>query len=266
MSSAAKISSILLFLALSACAGNSNPVALTPVEPEPESPLVELVSKLSSDGKVAGPITLYQAVIAQGVPSKVAKVAFEKYDQFKDQIKRTEYIAMLDFTQHSSNRRFYFVNRKTGAVEQWSVAHGSGSDPDNDGLAQYFSNVPDSHMSSLGSYLIQEKYVSAKFGDSMRLDGLESSNNKARDRAIVLHPSTYVKDGLAKQGRSWGCPAIPYAKIASLIPRAKDGSFMYIYGVNKRSTASDFGLIQQWNMIPKSMWTDESESSPIFGE
>ncbi len=264
-SPAAKLVSVVLFLTLTACAGNSNPIALEPVTPEAESPLVELVSKLGADGSVAGPITLYQAVIAQGVPSKVAKVAFEKYDKFKSQVRRTEYIAMIDFTQHSANRRFYFVNRKSGAVEQWSVAHGSGSDPDNDGLAQYFSNVPNSHMSSLGSYLIQEKYV-GKYGDSMRLDGLESTNSNVRDRAIVLHPSNYVKDGSSKQGRSWGCPAVPYNKIASLITRSKDGSFMYVYGVNKRTTASDFGLLQQWNLVPRHLWTNESEDAPIFGE
>lgn len=257
---------VLIFLALTNCAGQDNPVALTPVDPSPDSPITDLATKLSPDGRAAGPITLYQAVIVQGVPSKVAKVAFEKYDKFKAQINRQEYIAMIDFTQHSGNLRFYFVNRKSGAVEQWAVAHGAGSDPDNDGIAQYFSNVPDSHMSSLGSYLIQEKYQSAKFGESLRLDGLESSNSNVRDRAIVLHPSTYVKDGLIKQGRSWGCPAIPYAKIQSVIARAQGGAFMYVYGLNKRSTASDMGLLQQWNMIPKSLWPSEGEDAPIFGD
>lgn len=251
--------SALLFsvLTLAACAGESTPIALEPVTPDPDGAIAEMQSSR---------VTLYQAVIAQGVPAKVAKKAFEKYEQFKSQVRRTEYIAMLDFTQHSGNKRFYFVNRKSGAVEQWSVAHGAGSDPDNDGIAQYFSNIPDSHMSSLGSYLIQEKYVSSKFGDSMRLDGLEDTNNLARDRAIVLHPSTYVKDGNSKQGRSWGCPAVPYAKIQSLITRSKDGTFMYAYGVNKRATVSDWDIIRQWRMIPKSLWTNEAEDAPIFGE
>ncbi len=258
---------VLLFgvLSLAACAGGENPIALQPVT-EADDSIQDLFTKLG-DGLAAGPITLYGAVIAQGVPSKVAKKAFEKYDQFSSQVRNKANIVMIDFTQHSRAKRFFFVNRASGKVEQWTVAHGSGSDPDNDGMAQYYSNVPDSHMSSLGSYLIQEKYKSDKYAsDALRTDGLESTNNNARDRAIVVHPSNYVKNGSAKQGRSWGCPAIPYDYIKSVVARAQNGTFMYIYGNNKRSAALDMRMLQQWNLVPRTMWTNESEDAPLFGE
>ena len=262
---ASKVVWIISVLVLGACAGKENPIALQPVNPEQDSSIVDLFEKLG-DGAAAGPITLYSAVIAQGVPDKVAKKAFEKYDEFSAKVRNATNIVIVDFSQHSKNKRFYFVNRASGKVEQWSVAHGTGTDPDNDGYAQYFSNVPESHMSSLGSYLIQEKYLSEKFGESLRLDGLEKTNSNVRDRAIVLHPSTYVKDGLTKQGRSWGCPAIPYDYIKSVVARAANGTFMYAFGINKRSAALDTQALQQWNLIPRSLWTDESEAAPIFGE
>ncbi|MGE4130840.1 MAG: murein L,D-transpeptidase catalytic domain-containing protein [Bdellovibrionales bacterium] len=258
-----RFKSILLILPfiLTACAGKKTPLALSIIQPT-DAPagrgVVELVEKLG-DGRPAGPITLYQAVIAQGVPLKVAKKAFEKYDEHSDVVRNPTYITMVDFTQHSTHSRFYMVHRTTGRVDQWPVAHGEATDPQDDGIAKYFSNIPDSHMSSLGSYLIQEKYVSSKFGESLRLDGLESSNSNVRDRAIVLHPSHYVVDGRTKQGRSWGCPAIPYANIQTVIARAQDGSFMYVYGVNQRSTAMDAQILARWNLIPKALWTDESE-------
>lgn len=260
-----RIISLLMFvMCLTACGGGHNPLALQPIK-KPHNPVVDLVTKLG-DGEAAGVITLYQAVLAQGVPTKVAQKAFEAYDAHSDKIRNTGYISMIDFTKHSATRRFWMVNRETGKVDEWTVAHGAGSDPDNDGYAQYFSNVPDSHMSSLGSYLIQEKYLSQKFGDSLRLDGLDATNSNVRDRAIVLHPSKYVNDGANLQGRSWGCPAIPYDWIQTVISRAQDGSFMYAYGINRRSAYDDVRALESWNLIPKSAWPSESEDAPELGE
>lgn len=236
-------------LLLVACAGRENPIALERVE----NPMM-----VGADGK---PMTLYSSVVTQGVPTKVAQAAFIKYDQFAPFVRNPAYIVMIDFTQHSGQRRFFMVNRQSGVVDQWVVAHGSGSDPNDDGYADYFSNVPDSHMSSLGAYLIQEKYASDRFGESLRLDGLEETNSNVRDRAIVLHPSHSVDDGNGKQGRSWGCPAIPYEWIQTVIARSENGGFMYAYGVNKGSKAEELRALQQWNLIPKSQWTNESEDA-----
>jgi hypothetical protein len=250
-------------LTLTACAENKNPVALQPVQPDEET---KAQVERMMGGEAPQTITLYQAIRAAGVPSKVAKVAFKKYDEFAPAVHNAGYIVMVDFTQHSHNRRFYLVNRQSGKVEQLSVAHGSGSDPDNDGIPQFFSNLPDSRMSSLGAYLVQEKYQSDKFGEALRLDGLEESNSNVRDRAIVLHPSAYVKDGRAKQGRSWGCTAVPFSWIKSLITRLQDGSFMYVYGVNTKKFAAETNLVKQWSLVPKSLWTNESEEAPVDGE
>lgn len=243
---------------LVACGNGSSPSALQPVKPGDDSNIQELFPDEET-------ITLYQAIVAQGVPADLTQKALLKYDQFKGRVRNHAYLTMIDFRQHSGRKRFYMVNRTTGAVSKWTVAHGTGTDPDNDGFAQYFSNIPNSRMSSLGTYLIAEKYI-GKYGQSLRLDGLESTNSNARARAIVLHPSNYVKDTSAKQGRSWGCPAIPYDWIKTVITRAQGGSFLYAHGTNRRSAVNDAALLEQWELIPKSQWVNESEEAPIDGE
>ncbi len=240
---------------LCACAENQNPVAFEPINPELDE--TGFMQTLVDDNPRVK--TLLDSVVQQGVPTKVATTAFLKFDQFKAQVKNDAYITMIDFSQHSGAKRMYIVNRKTGKVDAIHTAHGEGSDPDGDGNAQYFSNIPDSRMSSLGSYLIQERYV-GKWGASMRMDGLESTNSNVRKRAIVLHPASYVKDGKDEQGLSWGCPAVPFAWIDRVITRLRDGSFMYAYGVNTYKETSADIFMQQMALSPDFQWTDESDS------
>jgi hypothetical protein len=139
------------------------------------------------------------------------------------------------------------------------VAHGAGSDPRKTGYAEYFSNLPNSHKTSLGAYLIQEKYR-GKHGPSLRLDGLENTNSNARGRTIVLHPASYViNDADKDQGRSWGCPAVAEDTMDTVLKRLTGGAFMYIYGINKADMTAEAAELAMWEKIPKDQWPDESE-------
>lgn len=208
---------------------------------------------------------LIDTVVRNGVPRDVAEVAFQKLELFKDRVTNNRYMAVVDFRQHSGQRRFYLIDRRTGAVEKMAVAHGTASDPQKNGYAQYFSNIPNSKMSSLGSYIVAEKYK-GKHGYSLRMDGLESTNDNARDRAIVLHPADYVKDGKAKQGWSWGCPAVPKSRMANVLSRLQGGAFLYAYGVNAyRETKRDLYELQL-SRLPGYKWVDESEDAPLEGD
>jgi len=114
----------------------------------------------------------------------------------------------------------------TGAVLSLHVAHGMGSDKNNNGYAESFGNTSGSEKSSLGYYRAAETYIGVH-GLSLRLDGLSSSNSNVRSRAIVIHPALYVIDANIKQGRSWGCLAIPYADRDKVIGLLKGGSIIY---------------------------------------
>lgn len=195
----------------------------------------------------------------------MALVAFTKFDEHRNRIRNPNFMAIIDFTQHSGQKRFYMINRNTGLVEAFPVAHGTASDPDKDGYAQYFSNVPNSKMSSVGSYIINERYV-GKHGPSLRLDGLETTNSNARDRAIVLHPANYVKDDKTKQGWSWGCPAVPYTWIDKVINQTRDGSFLYAYGVNHYQETFEDQVEKIKALQPSYQWVNEGDDAPADGE
>jgi hypothetical protein len=115
---------------------------------------------------------------------------------------------------------------RTGAVESQPVAHGNKSDPDDDGYATIFSNTVNSLMSSVGFALTAETYQ-GRNGYSLRLDGLQETNSKLRERAVVVHKSSYVSTSRTKQGRSYGCPALPVDASERIIDKIKGGSLIY---------------------------------------
>ena len=208
--------------------------------------------------------TLLEKIVSQGVSRPVATVALAKFQHFLSHTQRQDNLAIIDFSLFSGRPRFYLVDTQSGKVDFLLVAHGEGSDPGATGTPVRFSNVPDSHMSSLGSYIVAEIYQSKKFGTAARMDGLESSNNLARRRAIVLHGATYVAENKPKMGMSWGCPAISQKWIKQALSRLAGGAFLYAYGP-PRTQMYDEHLIQRMMTDPAHVWTDESEDAPSGG-
>jgi hypothetical protein len=93
-------------------------------------------------------------------------------------------------------------------VESHRVAHGRGSDRGHTGWLEQFSNDFGSNATSNGAYLTADFYH-GKYGLSMRLHGLDWSNNNAMERAIVVHQAWYAEADMigvhGKLGRSEGC-------------------------------------------------------------
>lgn len=172
--------------------------------------------------------TLFQKVLEKGVPEIPLKKAFDYYDAHKSIIKNKNYMVIIDFSQHSAQKRFFLIDMKSGAVDKILTAHGRGSDPDHSGIAKKFSNVSGSNMTSLGFMLTAERYV-GDHGVSLRLDGLQSINSNARPRAIVIHGADYVDPSRPKMGRSLGCPAVENRLIVSLVKKIENGSLVYSY-------------------------------------
>ena len=120
------------------------------------------------------------------------------------------------------------------------VGGGAGGSPTEDGaegsganMATQFSNQDESHQTSLGLFVTGDTYV-GKNGYSLRLDGLDKGvNDRARDRAIVMHGAPYVSEEFVKAngrlGRSWGCPAISAAVAKPMIDRVKGGGLVFAY-------------------------------------
>ena len=100
-------------------------------------------------------------------------------------------------------------------------------------MATSFSNAPESSRSSLGLYRTAETYT-GKHGYSLRIDGLEKGfNDRARERAIVIHAADYVNEKAAKAqgylGRSLGCPAVRPEVAHQVIDAVKGGGLIFAY-------------------------------------
>jgi len=169
---------------------------------------------------------------AKNVPAAALDAALDKITYVRPKMLKKKYMFVADFTQHSKNKRGYLINIKTGKSVAYHVAHGKNSG-NGRGNTVRFSNTNQSKMSSKGLYLAAETY-SGKHGFSMRMDGLEHTNSRARRRAIVLHGADYMSPSYIKRngrsGRSWGCPAVARNLTKSLINKIKGGSAYYIHG------------------------------------
>ncbi len=161
------------------------------------------------------------------VPRTLLENALQYFDFNKSRLENDGYMVIIDMGMHSSEERFFLIGMDSGNVDTTVVAHGSGSDPDNDGEATRFSNTNDSHMTSLGYYKTAETYTGSH-GFSLRLDGLSESNAIARARGVVMHGASYVAKGKSKQGRSWGCPAVSTREKDDLIRKLRGGALLYI--------------------------------------
>ncbi len=156
------------------------------------------------------------------------KKALHFFEYNLGKIKNSQLLTVVDFSIHANAKRLYQIDMITGAVLALHVSVGRGSDPDGDGNADSFSNVPNSFQSSLGFYLTDEEYMGGN-GRSMRLHGLSASNSNALTRFIVVHGAAYVSEEENHAGRSHGCPALDMKFINQYIAKAKGGSLMYIF-------------------------------------
>lgn len=140
-------------------------------------------------------------------------------------------LTICDYSQSSKNKRLYVIDMETGELLfNTYVSHGKSSGLE---YATSFSNKPESHKSSLGLMVTGNTY-SGRAGYSLRLHGMEAGiNDNVNRRAIVIHGSYYVNESRADEGsnmgRSFGCPAVPYALHKKIINTIKDGSCVYVY-------------------------------------
>ncbi|SHN61371.1 murein L,D-transpeptidase catalytic domain-containing protein [Erythrobacter sanguineus] len=138
-------------------------------------------------------------------------LAKRELDRAGDAIWKRDIVGIADFGLHSAKPRFHFVNLDRGTVQSHYVSHGTGSDRQHDGWLKQFSNTEGSNATSRGAYVTWEWYK-GRYGTSVRLGGLDESNNAALRRYIVMHRADYAEashiDRWGRLGRSNGCFAM----------------------------------------------------------
>jgi hypothetical protein len=139
-------------------------------------------------------------------------------------------MAVADFSLASHQPRLHLVDLIGGGTTTLLVAHGRGSDPGNTGWLERFSNRPGSNASSSGSFLTGDTYF-GKHGRSRKLIGLDSENDAAERRAIVIHSAEYVSHEMVHDqgriGRSQGCFTVSAADLAQVMARLGPGRLLY---------------------------------------
>ncbi len=143
----------------------------------------------------------------------------------------SDLLTVIDYSLPSTQPRLWVFDLGTRRLAFHElVAHGRNS---GDNATTRFSNEPGSHQSSLGLFVTEAPYV-GRNGYSLRLRGLEPGvNDRALERAIVIHGAPYVSPETTKQlgrlGRSWGCPAVALRVARRLIDSIKGGSTVFAY-------------------------------------
>lgn len=166
-------------------------------------------------------------------PGGINPVLFQKAKAALDSrpwIRDRDFIGVVDFGLGSWEPRFHVVHLPSGNVESYPVAHGSGSDPAHSGYLARFSNQPGSEATSSGAYQTIGTYI-GKYGLSMKVRGLDWSNNNAEARVIVIHNAWYAEPEVIRQngklGRSQGCFAFSRADQFKVMSRLGGGRMIY---------------------------------------
>lgn len=140
-------------------------------------------------------------------------------------------LTLIDYSRPSLDRRFWVFDLATGELlfEEF-VAHGKNSGGNR---TESFSNENGSLQTSLGLFLTGDTYQGAN-GYSLRMVGLDRGlNDRAFERAIVIHGAPYVDPDAGKKqgrlGRSHGCPALRSAVAKPVIDTIRRGNFVFSY-------------------------------------
>lgn len=165
-----------------------------------------------------------------GLPDRTLAVALRAYARARERgdIQRP-LLSIIDYALPSTEKRLWVLDLERGRVLFHElVAHGRKSGGNE---AHAFSNDTGSHQSSLGVFRTGAEYEGGH-GVSLRLDGLEPGiNDRAAERAIVLHGADYVSEQFAARfgriGRSFGCPAVRPAIADSLIHVIRGGTLLF---------------------------------------
>lgn len=176
---------------------------------------------------------------ANSMPSfESFSIALEGFYNLKEKgLVTKDILTLIDFSKSSNTKRLWVIDLTTNEVLfNTLVAHGKNTGEE---FANYFSNKAESYQSSLGFYATAEVYT-GKHGKSLRLDGLQKGlNDKARERAVVVHGADYVSESFIKNhkrlGRSQGCPALPVDMNEKIINVIKEKSCLFIYHPSKSS-------------------------------
>ena len=127
-----------------------------------------------------------------------------------------DFYFFIDMSIHSGKNRFFVYDFKTKKVSHQNIVTHGTCDVFEANSEKYkkakFSNKQDSHCSMKGKFKIGKRdYSSWGINVKYWMHGLESTNNNAVKRVVVLHswPAVVNEEIYPRYSPlSWGCPAV----------------------------------------------------------
>lgn len=173
-----------------------------------------------------------------GLTPQVMKYAMNGYQWALDhhQVINKNILTVVNFDLPSYAKRMWVIDlRSRKVLMALHVTQGKNSGAI---YATRFSNRPGSLESSPGIFTTGEVY-DGEHGRSMRVNGLEPGiNDRAMERAIVIHPASYVTPDFIKEngyaGRSWGCFAVNPDRLNKLFRIIKNQSVLFAYAAPEK--------------------------------
>lgn len=176
---------------------------------------------------------------------KLFDIAKRELDKAGSAIWKRDIVGIADYGVHSAERRFHFVNMGLQEVKSYRVSHGTGSDRDHDGWLDSYSNVEGSNATSRGAYVTWEWYV-GKYGTSVRLGGLDPTNEAALRRYIVMHTAKYAEAShvqrWGRMGRSNGCFVLGKDDFRTALLELSGGRLIYAESLGLAEDGSTYKL------------------------
>ncbi len=225
-----------------------------------------LKGTLATGAALSLPTTL-AAQVRAGTPRDrvLFDLAKRELDRAGTSIWRRDIVGIADYGVHSAQRRFYFVNLERQEVKAYHVSHGSGSDPDHDGWLNNYSNVEGSNATSRGAYVTWEWYQ-GRYGTSVRLGGLDQSNDAALRRYIVMHTAGYAEQShlarWGRMGRSNGCFVLGREDFQQALLHLSGGRLLYADSLGLQDDGRMLTREQQLQQLQPAQSTDVQRNSP----
>jgi len=160
----------------------------------------------------------------------LALMGFNKLNA-QQRLSKDSILTIIDYSRSSKEKRMFVIDLKSKQLLFNSVvAHGRNTGEE---FAKRFSNQLNSHQSSIGFYITEKPYQGSN-GYSLILEGVEGGfNDKAKQRAIVIHGADYANEQMIKTkgylGRSFGCPSLPPGLNKKIIETIKEGNCVFAY-------------------------------------
>lgn len=190
-----------------------------------------LKGSLAVGAALALPARLAASVISGSPRDRILfDIAKRELARAGNAIWKHDIVGIADYGLHSAKPRFHFVNLDRAEIRSFHVSHGMGSDPQHDGWLKQFSNTEGSNATSRGAYVTWEWYK-GRYGTSVRLGGLDYTNEAALRRYIVMHHADYAEashlERYGRLGRSNGCFAMGTEQFREALMHLSGGRLLF---------------------------------------